>query len=94
MRLYGAGHYLSAGGVGRGGLGNFRGAHEKNSTTNEGGGLKISYMNPSGDGVANVIFVSFSGIKMLYLLTLYPIINFLNLSCPTFHHHHHRKMKT
>ena len=51
-----------------------------------------------GGGVTNMISISFSGIKMLWLLggfapqTPSPIINFLIFHAPTFYHHH-RKMK-
>ena len=57
------------------GLGNFKGGgNEKNSTPN-GGGVKISFMNPlgvgrGGAGVTNMISISFSGIKMPPLISL------------------------
>ena len=60
-------------GLGGGGGWAILGGHENNSTPN-GGGVKISFVNPLGvgGGVTNVIFMSFSGMNMLWLLGASP----------------------
>ena len=86
--LRGQSLFISSGGGG--GRCNLRESHEKNSTPNGGGGgSKFHLLIHRGS--QNMISISFSGIKMLWLLrgeahppTPCLIINFVNLSCPLF----------
>ena len=59
------------------------------------GGQNFIYEPIGGGGVTNMISISFSGIKMLWLRPPDPLSYhyFFHLSCPIFHHHT-RKMKT
>ena len=67
--MLGASHYLSAGGGGGGGLGNFRGGGVMKKFLPQMGGQNFIYESMGGGGgVTNMISISFSGIKMLWLL--------------------------
>ena len=69
--LSGAGHYLSAGGGGGGWAILGGGVMKKFCPKWGGGGVKISFMNPWG-GVTIMVSISFSDIRMLWLLLRCP----------------------